>query len=876
MSLNSSSIEDQLSPDYSYESDYDSDFEIEMMNEKRDNIIERDIDEQVMYWIDILSRGDLSNCAILPVVTFTDAISSDEVDRRCSILMQRLLKIEHDGKHGSNVPQLVFNAEGNIPKLSSKSDSGINELQSCLLDIGSSRCTAQQPFQHHFESKLCAVTVAVQEILNKLRDEGSKVVLFRDLLVKITEDPPDVENFSQQLINNALYFLNSIGSIVYHGTLKTKCTRPHYLEDFIVLSPKWLSTALSLTLRLTPDSALGKMRRNSKSRAIGFEKFNQSLPILSLSETVEIWGHIDYIREVGKDFSADGPINFYIFLQQLCEQCGIFVPFTVSSETKKGRFSRTKKETFYLLPMLAEQVPTEMWSYKVKENWKTTLCNSYILPDKVPCSFMDEIAVCVVKDLIELSYSESSIKIQQIMFWKTAMYMKIAEEFVEAGQRHAYFSEVFLHFIENDSPYSVNSKNQSPTGRKLIVSAKGNEGSWGEKIWKLGYGTVLDSVDSVTNRLFSEDSLKREIVCPNCLLRSKTSEATVWDRCEIAHNDEFIKCPNGHEPHPKLLLGPYEDDDCASVATGINSVFTAHSAISAFSGYTNISTCSYVNADVIIPAIVLVALWDRDENRIIKIGSGFIADNKRGLIVTASHILYNYDGEVINDSEKPRIDQKFFGLNNATAIIGTHQGNESVIFTYCADVVASDVYNVDGCVLQIKTKFERPFELDRNTITGRSEYPITSRVKQERLQRLVMTRDLQREEEVRVIGFRQTGEGILVSGARVNRTACVNKGYICRPIGVIDGQPDEGSERKAFVPRSEIIVNCPTGGGNSGGPFVNESGEVVGILSRADPVETQRCYLTPSVALKTLLKEARIKCKNELSLPAFGSMVDQF
>lgn len=875
MSLNSSSIEDQLSPDYSYESDYDSDYEIEMMNEKRDNLIERDIDEQVMYWIDIISRGDLSNCAILPVVTFTDVLSSDEVDRRCSILMQRLLKIEHDRKHGSNAPQLVFNAEGHIPKLSSLSDSGINELQNCLLDIGSCRCNAQQPaFKHHFESKLCAVTVAVQEILNKLRDEGSKVILFQDLLVKITEDPPDVENFSQQLILNALYFLNSIGSIIYHGTLKTKCTRPHYLEDFIILSPKWLSAALSLTLRVSPDSALSKMRLNSKSRAIGIEKFNQSLPILSSSETVEIWGHIDYIRVIGKDISEDGPTNFYIFLQQLCEQCGIFVPFTVSSETKKKgrRISTTKKETFYLVPMLAEQVPAELWSYKVKENWKTTLCNSYILPDKIPCNFMDEIAACVVKDLVELAYSDSAIKIQQIMYWKTAMYMKIAEEFVEAGQRHAYFSEVFLHLIENDSPLSVNSKNQSPTGRKLIVSAKGNEGSWGEKIWKLGYGTVLDSVDSVTNRLFGEDSLKREIVCPNCLLKAKTSEATVWDRCEIAYNDEFIKCPNGHEPHPRLLLGPYEDDDCASVATGINSVFTAHSAVSAFSGYTNNSTCSYIHADVILPAIVLVALWDREENRIIKIGSGFIADNKKGLIVTASHILYNYDGETINDTEKPRIDEKFFGLKNATAIIGTHQSNESAIFTYCADVVASDVYNVDGCVLQIMTRFERPFELDRNSLTGRSDYPITSRVKQERLQRLVMTKDFQREEEVRVIGFRQTGEGILVGGAHVNRTACVNKGYICRPIDV----RDEISERKAFVPRSEIVVNCATGGGNSGGPFINESGEVVGILSRADPVETQRCYLTPSVELKILLKAARIKYKEEMYPPAFNEMVDQF
>jgi len=275
--------------------------------------------------------------------------------------------------------------------------------------------------------------------------------------------------------------------------------------------------------------------------------------------------------------------------------------------------------------------------------------------------------------------------------------------------------------------------------------------------------------------------------------------------------------------------------------------------MSGYSGYSTYTNAS--KADALLPGVVIVALWDRANNRVVRIGSGFIADNRRGLIVTASHTLFNLD----SDPNHGSIDEEFFGLPNATAIIGVNpRGSDSAVFTYCADIVASDVLNVDGCILQIKTKFERPVELDRNHLTERSEFPISSQIKNERLKRLRMTTEFQREQEVRVIGFRQTGEGILVGGGHINRIACVNNGFVCKPL---DSSTSHQAGNK-FVPRSEIVVACSTGGGNSGGPFVNEVGEVIGILSRADPIETQRCYLTPASEIKILLKKARKDCED--------------
>jgi S1-C subfamily serine protease len=595
------------------------------------------------------------------------------------------------------------------------------------------------------------------------------------------------------------------------------------------------------------------MRKNSKSkdREIEMWKFGKSFPLFSHDESIELLSNMDFVKRANKQLSEEGSIvknesnDLYYFLQQICEYSGIFVPITMTTKHKG-------KRSYYLIPLIADQeVPTESWSYKVKDQSMATLCHSFAPSGAIPSGFMDKVAVEVMRNIFEFSFqhSSTSVRIQQVLFWKNAIYIKVIEEIEDENKNKcSCAAEIFVQMAKIDSPHYVGSDDF----RKLIVSAKGYAGGQGERIWKQGFSSVLDSIERIAN-IYVEGELKREIVCPDCLRQTTPINATVWNHNKINYSDDAILCPNGHEPHPQLLLGPFDEmDDTASVATGVNSVF---SSFSAYSTYTNTSSR---DADVMIPAVVLVALWDKSSNRIINIGSGFIADNKRGLVITASHVLFNF--EAYNDNKKKY--QPFFGLPNATALIGiNHQGNDSAVFTYCADIIASDVYNVDGCVLKIKSKFERPVELDRNYLTHRAEFPISSQseVKQERLERLVMTTLSPREQQVRVLGYRQTGEGIMVAGCYINRTACVNIGYVCKPAKSNDLQ--SGNEQ--FVPRSEIIVNCSTGDGNSGGPFVNELGEVIGILSRTDKIDKDRCYLTAALELKSLLKEARKKCKRE-------------
>mmetsp|Transcript_16859 Transcript_16859/g.25067 ORF Transcript_16859/g.25067 Transcript_16859/m.25067 type:complete len:145 (+) Transcript_16859:112-546(+) len=134
------------------------------------------------------------------------------------------------------------------------------------------------------------------------------------------------------------------------------------------------------------------------------------------------------------------------------------------------------------------------------------------------------------------------------------------------------------------------------------------------------------------------------------------------------------------------------------------------------------------------------------------------------------------------------------------------------------------------------------------------------------------------EECVRILGYNQGGEGLFEKGGYIYRALDVMRGYVSsefeNDIGVnmveAEGLGSDGqmtSTSGIFRPTREIVVRCPTIPGHSGGPCVNHDGEVIGIVSRADPVESERCYLVPASELKVLMEKARDVCnRNPMDL----------
>lgn len=803
-----------------HETDYDSDNEFEdaIRKEKRDRQIERDIDEHVIFWIELLSNSSINGCAVMPVVTFKDHLKPEDVEHRCKLLKQRLEKTACK----PNSPRYIYDSNGSVPRLSSTINDGIIELEDSILDFVYARNSARSVFWHHFQRKIDSVITSVQNIISSYKNSGVRIIRVEDVIVKLAENPPSVQRFTQSLVLDALKFLSDTGFIIYFDAKLSSSSRHCALGKFIVLCPIWLSNAISLAFRW---ECIEKILDRSKDT--GTSQFRNFLPILSNEECMQLWEQTEYVYKVNSTLSRSGSNgDFYSYLQQICEYSGVLVPFKMRMTTGKNHY-------FYLIPMLAKEVPEGFWSYKVRDQWMTMLCNSFSFDDAMSSGSMDKLAAAILKTLFQVS--SGSIKVQQVLYWKTAIYAKIIEEFKDSNDtRKSHSTEIYVHWARNDK-------------NCVTVSAKGYEGLFGEKIWKLGYESVLALIEDIA-RDHVKGSFRRDILCPECLLEGNMDKAHFWKGDEINSDDHTICCFYGHHVSPKLLIGSNEDvDDCASVATGVTSVYSV---------YSSCTNMSYKQADSMIPAVVLVALWDKKSHRIVNIGSGFIADSKRGLIVTATHTLFDFD------EDENKFGLKYSGLPDATVVIGVNQqGSDSALFTYCADVISFDLSNVDGCVLQIKSRFEQPVELDGNTLAPRAETPIW---KQGALPRLRMTKKFSRQQEARILGYRQTGDNV----EHINHMACVSVGYVCKPPQSTQHKKDD-----SFVARSEIVVHCPNGIGYSGGPFVNEQGEVIGILSRADPIDKHRCYLTASTELMRLLKEAKHLC-GENNRPLNGNSYD--
>jgi len=253
--------------------------------------------------------------------------------------------------------------------------------------------------------------------------------------------------------------------------------------------------------------------------------------------------------------------------------------------------------------------------------------------------------------------------------------------------------------------------------------------------------------------------------------------------------------------------------------------------------------------------VVLVGLWDADRKEVRNVGSGFIADKRLGLVVTAAHVLFNME-------EGRSFGAPYFGIKNAKVVIGViAEGGHNAVYRYFAEILADDVYAVDACVVRLTSKFVTDIDGDllQQDETALSHTPLNlEAIQAESLRSLKTTTRFELEESVRILGYNQGGEGVLEQGKHINRSADFAKGYIVKkfiaPVPMWDDDSSHSSEAstksQGFVPREEIVVIVPTISGHSGGPCVNNDGKVIGILSRADPGERQRCYLVPASEIK--------------------------
>jgi len=594
-----------------------------------------------------------------------------------------------------------------------------------------------------------------------------------------------------------------------------------------------------------------------------------SCPILSAKDSAMLWKSMSFMREAADRTAqlSEASSTMYDFLERLLVYSGIFLPLTVAREP-----------TYFVPSLLGPAEPSDVWTYKTSDSWMTALCHSWLLRDNVPSNVMEHVTTSLLQDLYEFcstyhtppakthyaakafplspstevaeahdNYVVGRVKIHQVMCWKSSILVKIGTAFGDGTELRESFAEIFVALVDDQSELCVSANTMRNGMKRLIVCGKGQVGYHGRKLWKGGYGLVLDSIKA---SLADVNGVDRQVVCPECLAHSHPSVACTWSWDDVRNAAQTgsggVRCPRGHAVDSNLLCG-----------TCVLQPKPAPPAIPPPSPFARVS----VPVPSLLSSVVVVGLWDGRAKQIRSVGSGFVADKKQGLIVTAGHILFDM-------SEGRDFGTPYFGLKHAKAVIGViPDGGHTAMFRYFADIVAHDISSVDACVLRITTKLEQDVGGDGELCGDVPEFSLPH-FREEKFSQLKVTSKFELEETVRVLGFNQGGEGVFEQGKHVNRSADFAKGYICKKFRASDdhssisrqssGSSSSDSEGSScFSPKEEIVVMCPTISGHSGGPCVNDNGRVVGILSRADPVDRQRCYLVPSSELKRLLQQAK-------------------
>lgn len=675
------------------------------------------------------------------------------------------------------------------------------------------------------------------------------------------------------------------------------------LSQYIFLNPRWLVAAVACILRHDLEREIQETRRALAhghkyiKRGDSFYDANMNCPVITADDACMLWQAKKFTKKAAErveEYSNNMPVKPFEFLQLLLIRFGVFVPIDLGIEkaflggTEYARrmsngddkpqeitvnsSNSILKATFFFLPsLLGPGEPAEAWTYKSTDSWKATICHSVLFPDGVPPGLMERITASVLNNIYAISHgnqvqsfrsldgnnvltSEGKLSVKEVLCWRTAFLVKVGMQ--SPGESTESIVEVFCGLVDKESHLCVGSDSMLSGTRRLVTSGKGQEGDGGRKIWKGGYLIVMKAVQKVMDA-YGGLEYEKHGFCPDCLAKKAVAEASYWDftvvRSAVKNGEGVMRCNYGHRIDTRLVAGPLDNlkkkpDVGVSQMSHLEAIVPIHD---------------------LLRGVVVVGLWDGKSKKVIRVGSGFIVDRKRGLVVTAAHTLMNIWGE-----RGTPFGENYYGLRHAKVVIGIipkakgeDTGTEAV-FRYNAKIVAKDanidkgVCHLDACVLKITTRMENDVGGNGEDCGDQPEELLydRSKMKQQKLHQLKLTDKCELDEQVRIVGYNQGGEGLLGPGVSLNRHVDFARGYVCKKFTAVEEVPtsdDQQKNRHRFKPREEIVVICPTIGGHSGGACVNQGGEVIGILSRADPAENQRCYLVPTSEWRCLLKEAR-------------------
>jgi hypothetical protein len=477
------------------------------------------------------------------------------------------------------------------------------------------------------------------------------------------------------------------------------------LSQFVFLNPRWLVAAVACILRHDLDREIKETRRLAASNGSqplitdsSFYEAHLNCPVITAEDACLLWQGKRVTKkaaERAQEYSNNMTMTPFEFLQLLLIRFGVFVPIDLTIEsivlggkeyshlaesgasatatytpgTGTGEFNPGSlvedvdaAQFFFLPSLLGPCEPSDAWTYKSSDSWKTTLCHSVLFPDGVPPGLMERLTASVLSSVYAVSMHtdnvddqdaaacEGQLSVKEILCWRTAFFVKL-------GTRSANkesIVEIFCHVADRDSHLCVGSDYMGVGMRRLIVSARGQVGDGGRKIWRGGYLLVIKCIRRVMDQ-YGGLEFETQGFCPECLAKKALSVASSWDfsiiRSAVQNSELTVRCQHGHRVDTRLVAGPLDGPQNTKTAQVGTDVVAVGDTV--------------VSVQDLLRAVVVVGLWDGKSKKVIRVGSGFIVDRKRGLIVTAGHTLMNIWG----DRNYP-FGEDYYGLRQGKVVIG--------------------------------------------------------------------------------------------------------------------------------------------------------------------------------------------------------------